>query len=160
MVVITDKRKELTKNLILYTLKKVKNTDGRIKLMKLMFLIEHYDIETNKIVPQKTIGNQFIIYHFGPFSFEVYEELIRLIREGKINERYFELKSNVDIKNIEKKIHKDLLKRVNIILNKFGNLSGQELEKETLKLLGIKENEKSRYFGIPVEAILLEKVLL
>jgi len=153
MKLIINKRKELTRNVILYTLSRVKKVD-RIKLMKLMFLIEHYDTKTHKIVPQKTISNQFIIYHFGPFSFEVYEELIELIKEGKINEEGFELKSNVDVKNVEEKLDEDLLRKVNSILSEFGHLSGQELEKETLKLLGIKENEKNRYFGIPVEVVL------
>jgi len=74
-----NRRPFLTKNSILYILNRVKNLEGRLKLMKLMFLLEHYDFDKNKLTNQKIIGNNFIIYHHGPFSFEVYNELLKMI---------------------------------------------------------------------------------
>jgi len=147
-------REKLTKNCIVYLIDKL-NSKGisinRTKLMKLMFLVEHYNIESNRIEKNKKIGNEFIIYNHGVFSFDVFENMLQLIREGIISEEFGTLKK---ISDMEIELPKDLEKVLDKIIEKFGSLWTEELISKTLEELGIKENEKEKYFGKSIEEIL------
>jgi len=58
--------KEKTKDVILYFLRRVGGqVDGKKKLMKLMFLVEHFDPERRVLVEKPRLGNQFLIYYMG-----------------------------------------------------------------------------------------------
>jgi len=60
---------------------------GRKKIQKLMFLIEHYDLKDKKVRKSKGLtGYKFLIWTYGPFSKEIYDDLDRLIDEELIRE--------------------------------------------------------------------------
>jgi hypothetical protein len=154
MVLTSDReRGETTKNSIIYILSKNNDIDGRMKLMKLMFLLEHYNLKKQKLTVEKRIGNNFIIYRRGVFSFEVYKSFLRLVK-NKIIEEDRSLGTNFNVKEIQEKVPNELLNDINIIISKFGKLSGIDLELKTLNMLNITKEEKSEYFGLPVEVLI------
>jgi hypothetical protein len=140
-----------TSNVILYIIDKLGGSvEGRKKLMKLMFLIEHWDPVKRELTREGTLKNEFLIYYYGVFSFEVMENFIRLVQEGKIEDGFpIKLKNKVEIK-----IDENLKERVDKVLEQFKNKSGYELEIETLKMLKIQPFEKGKYFGKSVREII------
>ena len=61
------KRKKLTKKVILYLLWKCNKLGikvSRKKLMKLMFLIEYYDLKRKKLREKPLLGNEWYIYYY------------------------------------------------------------------------------------------------
>jgi uncharacterized protein YwgA len=145
-----DKNK--TKKTVLYLLNRLGSSiEGRKKLMKLMFLLEHYNLSSGKLSPEGTLGNDFYIYYYGVFSMKVMNSVNELIEEGKIKEG-FPLTIIED--KLELDLDEDLKKRVDRVVEKFGRHSGYKLEVETLEMLGIKPHEKSQYFGQDIGDIL------
>ncbi len=143
-----------TKKVILYLIKTLKDKiEGRKKLVKLMFLIEHFDPVSKALSKEKTLGNRFLIYHHGVFSFEVFQCYNELVKEGKIIDG-FPIKLKHDIKV---NLNERLKNKVDKIIELFGNESGYNLEKKTLELLGINSWEKEKYFGMDVENIIGKK---
>jgi len=60
-------RKELTKNVMLYLIKTCNKRGiklNRKKLMKLMFLIDWYDVEKQKLRKKPLLGNEWLIYYY------------------------------------------------------------------------------------------------
>lgn len=152
---IMSSDKKRTKKTILYLLNRLgvqdNNLEGKKKLMKLMFLLEHYNLSSGKLTPKGTLGNDFHIYHYGVFSTKVMGSFDELVSEGKIKEG-FPLAIVKD--RSEQDLDKDIKKRVDVIVDKFGKHSGYQLEVETLKMLGIKPHEKSQYFSRSIDKIL------
>lgn len=61
---------------------------GRKKIQKLLFLVEHYDLESNRVVrSQGLTGYRFIVWLYGPFSKDVYDDLDVLVERGLIEEK-------------------------------------------------------------------------
>ena len=142
--------KKLTENTIMYLIKKLKDkVEGKKKIMKLMFLIEHYDPKKGKLTKTKSVGNTFEIYYYGVFSREVMECFDKLVKENVVEEFPIKLK-----KEVEPKLEDALKRKIDKIIEEFGNKSGIELEIETLNMLGIKPYEKEKYFGLKVEKII------
>ena len=82
-------KKEVTKNSIIYLVKQLGDkVEGRKKIMKLMFLLTHYDLNKGKPTKQSFLDNEFIIYHYGVFSFEVIDSFIELIKEKKLSDSF------------------------------------------------------------------------
>lgn len=156
---------EKTKEVLLYLPSRLGQCEGRKKLMKLMFLVEHFDPGLGRLVRKSLLGDSFLIYHYGVFSFEVMNCYNELVKEGKIREGPGGLESSpvcrgISLGSPEKRGGSDLKlelgeklrERVDGVIERFGNLTGYELEVQTLKTLGI--SEKDRYFGRPVESII------
>jgi len=144
------KHLKLTKNqkVIVYLIKRLGDLiEGRKKLMKLMFLIEHYDTENEKLIKTNFLGNNFIIYHYGVFSFEVMNDYISLNNRGIVTEYPIKTKLNV-------KIEKTLKSRIDNIVLKFSKMHGFELEEETLKMLNIDKKSKELFFGKNVKELI------
>jgi len=143
--------RKLTENTIIYLIKKLKDkVEGKKKIMKLMFLIEHYDPEKSKLTKTKSVGNTFEIYYYGVFSKEVMECFDKLVKEDIIGGEFpIKLK-----KEVEPELEDALKRKIDKIIEEFGNKSGIELEIETLNMLGIKPYEKEKYFGLKVEEII------
>ncbi|MCE4611427.1 MAG: SocA family protein [Desulfurococcales archaeon] len=60
---------------------------GRKKLQKLMFLVEHLDPERGRLTPSTGLtGYKFVIWLYGPFSQSIYKDLDRLVDEGFVEE--------------------------------------------------------------------------
>jgi len=59
--------KELIKKILLYLIERL-NYYGyevnRKKIMKLMFLIDHYDLKTKKLKPHSLTGSKWFIYQY------------------------------------------------------------------------------------------------
>lgn len=159
MVIIKlHNKSELTKNLILYILGKTKRLDGRIKLMKLFFLVEYFDTKHKHLTLEQKIGNPFVVYRFGPFSFSVFNSFLKLVKDNSISEFNHTLQSNVDISKIENKIPEDIKQKTDDILNEFGKVESKSLENKTLELLGINQIDKAKFFGMPVEVLITKKL--
>ena len=60
---------------------------GRKKLQKLMFLVEHLDPRTGRLTTSTGLtGYKFIIWLYGPFSQSIYKDLDKLVYEGFVEE--------------------------------------------------------------------------
>ncbi len=60
---------------------------GRKKIQKLLFLLEHFDPESKRVVKSRGLtGYRFVVWSYGPFSKEIYEDLEKLVDEGLIKE--------------------------------------------------------------------------
>jgi len=132
--------KLLNKEIISYIISKLKERGsfyGKVQTMKLMFLVEHFNIEKKRIEKNSLLGNEYRIYYLGPMSFEVsdaYDELeIDKIKEVKIDEK--------------------LKEKVDKILELFGNFDGLTLQDKCLELMRIPLKEKSKYFGCKISEI-------
>ena len=144
-------KKQLTKEIILYLISKLGDKiEGKKKIMKLMFLTEHHDFDIGKLIPKNKIGNTFLIYRYGVFSFDVMECVDELIEEKVIKDG-FPLKLEKEIKpELKEKIEK----RVKKVIDKFGDKTGYDLEIDTLRIMGIKPYEKKEHFGENVSKII------
>lgn len=140
----------LTKSqkVLLYLVKELgRLVEGRKKLMKLLFLMEHYDTEKEKLKKNQFLGNSFIIYHYGVFSFDVMNDYISLNNRGIMTE--YPIKTD-----IKTRLDEETKSRIDGIIHKFGNKHGFELEEETLRMLGLSKESKIKFFGKDVKEII------
>lgn len=147
-------KRELTKNIILYLIQTLGDKiEGKKKIMKLMFLLEHYDFKLKKIVENQTIGNEFFIYYYGVFSTEVMQSISGLTSDGKIKDGLpLKLSSSVSVK-----LDPETQGKVDQVITRFGDISGYKLEVGTLKLLGITPSDKDKHMGASIKDILAKK---
>ena len=133
-----------TQKRIVEIVKKLGNDmEGRKKLMKLLFFLNYYDFEDQKGVKEPLFGEDFIIYHYGPFSPKVRDEYLDLVEKGILEDGFpIKLKEDVslDISIQERKtIHK--------MLEELGGLTGKELETKSLLFLGLNLRTKQDFFN-------------
>src|SRR5438552_18953947 len=104
---------------------------GRKKLMKVMFFVEHYDVNQKKLVSERLEGNNFIIYRFGPFSFDVMDSVNFLKKEGLIEENNYSItvtkEGTQKINKLLKNITFEKRKRIDSIIKIFGTKDGDYL---------------------------------
>jgi len=140
-----------TKKVLLYLISKLGICEGRKKLMKLMFLIEHYDLKNKILLSKPRLGDTFLIYQYGVFSFDVMEAYEELLKEGRVSEGF----SGIAVKpGIQIDLDEETREVVDEVVRRFGGYGGYELETLTLQMLGIRPFEKDRYFGRKVQEIL------
>jgi len=133
------------KDVLLYLISKLDSrSEGRKKIMKMMFLVNHFDISKNSLVKTPFLKEEFIIYHYGVFSFDVMNNFLELSNEHKIEGNFL---IGIKSSNIIPSLPTTIRERVDLIVNKFGNDSGQKLELDTLKLLGLNIETKRKHFG-------------
>jgi len=145
---MNDVKKD-TNGIIIYLINNLGiNVEGKKKIMKLMFLTEHYDLSNDKLTKKGYLGNNFYIYNYGVFSQSVMSSYTTLISGGYIKDG-FPLKTGHTVK-----LRDDLRDRVDKILEKFGDHSGYKLEVETLEMMNIKPSEKQKYFGRDVDVLI------
>lgn len=141
---------------------------GRKKLMKLMFFLEHYDFNLNSLTPEhKFCSNDFMIYKYGPFSFDVMNTLEHLEDDGYIEEKNIGYPNPISIKLTEKgkvELEKnkpnlnDIQKnQLSMVKRYFSSKSGYDLEIQSLKELNISKEEKNEYIGLPISVLLSEE---
>jgi len=121
--------------------------EGRKKLMKLMFLVEHYDTENRKLTRKQFLGNNFIIYHYGVFSFDVMDDYISLITRNIISED--PIKANIEVD-----VDEEIRSKVDEIVSKYGEKHGFELEEGTLEMLSLSKKSKTDFFGKDIKEII------
>ena len=126
--------------------------EGRKKLMKLCFFMNHYDFENNKKLKNPLFDVPFVVYHFGPFSFSVQEDYSELVKEGVIKDGFpIKLVEEVEYSLTDKE--KGAIK---LMLSKIGKLHGFQLEEKSLRVLGISKKDKKNLFGKEVREIIEE----
>ncbi len=141
--------KNSVKKIILYLINRLGDgIEGKKKLMKLMFLVNHYDPKSGELSRDGFLGLDFSIYYYGVFSREV-----MMIVEDSIQKKDvyngFPLRSRYVI-NLDGNIKN----RVDFVIDKFGKKSGYLLEIETLKMLGYSPDEKDKIFGKSVKELI------
>lgn len=155
---------------LLYVIKEFTRNDkldGRLKLMKLMFFLEHLDIEKSILVPTRLFcNNEFIIYKYGPFSFKVMKNLEQLKKDGLVDEDsvkgmngFYKVpriteKGEEKLDEINHKISHGDIDRVEKIRELFEKQSGKTLEKVSLDYLKIVFEDKEIYIGKSVSEII------
>ena len=154
--------------------------DGRKKIQKLLFLIEHYDPEQRRIKPSTGItGYKFVIWSYGPFSKEIYDDLDKLVENGLVIERvvgsdeepeldlyiddgypkriyYYEPSKNL-IRNSQKLLEvldRSAIKKIDVILELFGSKKPFELEKFVNNILKLTLDKKIEYWGYDIDSYL------
>lgn len=145
------KTRESSKNAILYILKALRSNDdnGRKKIMKLMFLVDYFDTQKNRITLAKTIGNTFFIYNYGVFSSDVMKDLSDLIKSGKLIESEHNLKVKAGTEII---IDGEIKSKLDEVIKKYGKRSPRDLEDFTLSLVKLDRKSKYEYMGVNIEA--------
>lgn len=145
------KTRESSKNAILYILKALRSNDdnGRKKIMKLMFLVDYFDTQKNRITLAKTIGNTFFIYNYGVFSSDVMKDLSDLIKSGKLIESEHNLKVKAGTEII---IDGEIKSKLDEVIKKYGKCSPRDLEDFTLSLVKLDRKSKYEYMGVNIEA--------
>lgn len=160
-----------------------RSLDSRKKLQKLMFLIEHYDLERGIIgKSERLTGYTFKIWFYGPFSFEIYDDLNVLVRNKVIREtviNYDEepildetlLGSYIDdgeprkifyyepiekLEDIVKYVERNpyLRFKVERILEMFGRLKPYEIEDLVINKLRLTPFRKLEYWGLTIDEYL------
>lgn len=141
--------------------------DGRLKLMKMMFFLEHLDVKMDKLLPDTMFSkNEFVVYKYGPFSFDVVRQIQELKESGLITETLGDEghivpiltdKGKMRFEEVKKELSTDNIDRVNTIKQRFDKFSGGELATKSLEYLGIKKSDKERYLGVPVSVIVSER---
>ena len=81
---------------------------GRKKLQKLLFLIEHLDVSSEKLSTSTGLtGYKFIIWLYGPFSPDIYKDVEDLVLEGYIKEEVIGSDSEIEVNNIRLTLYDD-----------------------------------------------------
>ena len=157
--------------------------DGRKKLQKLMFLVEHWDLETGKITKSSGLtGYTFKIWLYGPFCPEINRDLVELAERGIIEEevyRYYEgsqlpkekelppLSTYIDDgeprtfyfyrirEDIEiEGLDKEVLKKISVVVKTFGKMSPLDLELRVCGMLGLTPLKKMLNWGKTIDEYL------
>jgi hypothetical protein len=134
-------KKYKNKDVLIYLIKSLmekKSFYGKLQVMKLMFLIEHFNPEKRRIEKKSLLNNKYYIYDLGPFSFEISEEF------GKLKEKDLERKIELD---------ESIRNKVDLIIEKFGGIEQRVLNKKCMEMLGITIENKGRFLGFRVDEI-------
>jgi hypothetical protein len=129
------------KNVLIYLIKRLmekKSFFGKLQVMKLMFLIDHFNPEKRRIEKKSLLNNKYYIYDLGPFSFEISEEF------DKLKEKDLERKIELD---------ESIRNKVDLIIEKFGGIEQRILNKKCMEMLGITIENKGRFLGFRVDEI-------
>ncbi len=132
------------KDVLLYLISKLgSHSEGRKKIMKMMFLVNHFDISKNLLIKTPFLNEEFIIYHYGVFSFDVMDNFLDLSNENKIKGDF-----PIELKTLEiPKLNLEIKEKVDSIVDRFGNENGKNLELNTLNMLGLNLKTKGEHFG-------------
>jgi len=154
--------------------------DGRKKIQKLMFLVEHW--ENNKIVKSIGLtGYVFKIYYYGPFCKKIYDDLDELVKRKYIEAERILWQKHPIFKNTLLDGYVDdseesgviwlysplkqapgdqgLLRKIRLIVSKFGYMSPSELEIMVNRMLRLKPIKKLKYLGTPIDEYLSKENL-
>ncbi|HDH07306.1 MAG TPA: DUF4065 domain-containing protein [Thermoproteales archaeon] len=160
--------------------------DGRKKIQKLLFLVEHYDPD-RKIVTtsSNTTGYEFIIWSYGPFSKKIYDDIDRSVERGLLEERVISSDIKPDLSlyiddgypkriylykptkellrkryDIERKLDEKVVEKITKILKLFGFRKPYKLEEFTNALLRLTQEKKIIYWGKEVDYYLRKERII
>lgn len=133
----------------------------RLKLMKLLFLVD-YDISEGSVRPRAKEHisgvDNWIIYLWGPFSYDVYQAKDKLIREGFIYEDV-ETKALIPegeekLKEIAEELNRETKETIDKVVETYGIYDSIDLTYMIYKALKLTPLNKEKYFGKPVSEYL------
>ncbi|MEM1610938.1 MAG: Panacea domain-containing protein [Sulfolobales archaeon] len=156
---------------------------GRKKIQKLLFLVEHYDLEGSRVVrSQGLTGYRFIVWLYGPFSKDVYDDLDVLVERGLIEEKILGSDSIPQVHGIRLSMYDDdgypktlyiyrprnppkryrlniqiagdLARKIDQVVQLYGGMSPTELEEHVNNLLKLTPEKKIQYWGRTVDEYL------
>ena len=151
--------------------------DGRKKVQKLTFLVEHWSPDDDKVVRSTRLtGYVFRIWMYGPFSEGIQEDLGRLVSEGSIREEVYWYEVTPSFNNIHLGTYVDdgepkklylysllgpkprldarLEGKLDVVLRRFGHLTPTELELTVNRMLKLTPLKKVEYWGVTVDEYL------
>jgi uncharacterized protein YwgA len=133
---------------------------GRTKFMKLVFLLEHFDPETETASAEPRFGvfDDFYVYDHGPFSRDVMDAFDDLKSDGVVEESD-EFVNGRRGKVIERSRDGSLegpfdTDEFTQIVERFGDENGTTLADHSVELLGIEPSEKEQYQYTDVSELL------
>ncbi len=136
------------------------HVSGRTKFMKLVFLVEHFDPETEVASAEPRFGvfDDFHIYDYGPFSRDVMDAFDDLKSDGVVEESD-EFVNGRRGKVIERSRQDSVGEQFDTdeftqIVKRFGDETGSTLADRSLELLGIESSEKEQYQYTDVSELL------
>ncbi|RLE84158.1 MAG: hypothetical protein DRJ67_11015 [Thermoprotei archaeon] len=150
---------------------------GRKKLQKLMFLVE-YDIDGRRVRKLGYTGAVFKVLFYGPYSDEVAEAVEELVREGYVDEIVISHESPSrlinrwmgelleeggrvyvyePVRRAGKALPPDVEERVEVVVEKYGRMSGGQLEQLVCERLGLDPETKMKYFGLSIDDYLRKR---
>ena len=142
------------KKVILYLVNEMGySIDSSLKLMKIMFLIEHYNSNKRKLVERGLLENSFFINEQGVFSDDVLRCFNSLVSEGKIKDG-FPLEANVRVK-----FNDGEKERIDDIIYEFKNVPNYDLDNAILTMLGIDSFDKREFYGVEVCELIKDNIL-
>jgi len=145
---------DITKSVILYLIGRLGKVEGKKKLMKLMFLVEHFNLKKEGLIKNPILGNKFYIYYYGVFSREVMDKFNSIVKDEQVKIDFPDItlskKLEIELDNQE------LKEKIEFIIQRFGKESGYDLEVKTLEMLGIKPSEKDKFLGKDVKEFIIE----
>jgi len=147
-------RSEINKKIITYLAQKLGSSlEGKKKIMKLFFILEHIDLDNKELLLEPFVGNKFSIYHYGVYSESVMKEIYKLVDTGLFTDGFpLVLKKDIAKENVDLEVRiKDKLDK---IITKYGNWTGYKLELATLKILGLDLDSKKKYVGLDMKDII------
>lgn len=147
-------RGEINKKIITYLAQKLGSSlEGKKKIMKLFFILEHLDLDNKKLLPEPFVGNKFSIYHYGVYSESVMKEIYKLVDTGLFTDGFpLGLKKDITKEDID--LEEGIKNKLDKIIIKYGNWSGYKLELATLKVLGLDLDNKKKYVGFDMKDII------
>jgi len=145
---------DITKKVILYVINEMSHSvGGSPKLMKMMFLIEHYDPNKRELVIKGLLDNIFYIHSQGVFSNDVMHCFNDLVSGRKIEDRFpLKAKTRVEFKFGYKE-------RIDNIIAEFREVPDYDLGDVILTMLGIDPYHKQEHYGTRVRELIKEKLL-
>ena len=157
----TNQQLNTNQKIILYLIQELGDkVEGKKKIMKLMFLIQHYDFENDKIVadphfPNTDIAKDFEIYLYGVFSDMVQKDLKDLVINLDKVENTYPLKIRGDVDNNIGFSNPNLKEQIDKVIEEWGKkYTGYRLEITTLQMLGLGLATKERYKGWSIEKVM------
>jgi len=145
---------DITKKVILYLVNEMGySIGGAPKLMKMMFLIEHYDPGKRELVERGLLGNAFFVHSQGVFSNDVMHCFNDLVSGGKIENR-FPLKANT-----RTEFREGNKERIDNIIHEFKEVANYNLEDAILTMMGLDPYHKQEHYGTRVRELIKENLL-
>ncbi|RLF10265.1 MAG: hypothetical protein DRJ69_03375 [Thermoprotei archaeon] len=157
--------------------------DGRKKLQKLTFLVEHWSPSEEKVVRSTRLtGYTFRIWMYGPFSEEIQDDLGQLVEKGEVLEQVYWYEVTPSFNEVylgtyvddgePKKLYlysltrpRPRLKaqvegRLDDVLKRFGHLTPMDLEQLVNRMLRLTPLKKTEHWNETVDEYLERGALL
>ena len=126
---------------------------GAPKLMKMMFLVEHYSPAKRELIGKGLLGNIFFVHNQGVFSNDVMHCFNDLVSGRKI-ENKFPLKANV-----RAEFEEEYKERIDEIIDEFKEVPNHDLEDFILTMMGLDRYYKQEHYGTRTSELIRENLL-